>query len=326
MIPLRHRRPSGHILALFVFLIFRLCNGAASPTGFWRDDMDRGNTAKKEHRLFDAATSFEAAVNDAEKSRSSDERLSESLRSLAKVQCDLEKYQQGQAALRRCVALDEHRFGPNGTQTLLDVVDLAAACGELGQYDEADALYQRAQEGMAARYGPYDRNVGVCLVRRGSLLAKQGRFQQAEPIYQQALRLIESQRVKPASRGDFLSRTTVLAPDPVQIGGVLIDLGLVYRREKKFDEAESSFKRAIELFESCYGKSSIKLVVALNDLALVCADQRQYGQAVPLLERSLGIMKSYQPENALLIETRQILEQVTSAQGKLSPGAPTAKR
>jgi tetratricopeptide (TPR) repeat protein len=322
MLPLRRRRFfTGHTLAVSLLLTFRLCNAEDSAAKAWRADMKEGNAAKKEHRLFDAAKFFDAAVKDAEKSGSADERLAESLRSLGRVDCDLEKYQEGQVSLRRCVALDEHRLGINGMQTLLDVVDLAAACGELGQYEEADALYRRAQEGMAARYGPYDRNVGICLVRRGALLAKQGRLQEAESIYQQALRLIGSARVKPHSNASILNGTSILAPDPVQMAGTLVDLGLVYRRERKFEEAESSFKQAIEFFESCYGKSSVKLVVALNDLALVYADQRLYPQAVPLLERSIRIMESSQPDNSLLLESHQILDQVRRAQGKTSPTA-----
>jgi tetratricopeptide (TPR) repeat protein len=300
--------------------------GAEAAAKEWRHDMSAGQKAWEHHQVFDAAKYFESAVREAEQLEPTDSGLADSLSSLAKVRCELGALNEAEALLRRCLALDEQRRGSNDLRTLQDVLDLAGVSGQLDHFAEADALYLRAQAGMAARFGRYDRTVGICLLDRGNLLEKQGRLQEAEPLCEEALRLLDSTRFKPDFRINRRLTSIVEAPNPAEVTGALVDLGLLYRREKKFDKAEPSLKRALEMEEQWYGRKSVRLVAALNDLALVYADQRRYSEAEPLLLRSLKIMKTSDPNHPLLVQTGEILAQVRRAEVKLPDGAPSTIR
>ena len=96
-------------------------------------------------------------------------------------------------------------------------------------------------------------------------------YKKAEQLLQKALR--ESERFGPA--------------DP-RIGTTLNSLGLVYKAERHFAEAEASFRRSLGILEKAYGYDSIDVANVNFNIATVMAEQGKEAASLPNLEKSLA--------------------------------------
>jgi tetratricopeptide (TPR) repeat protein len=75
------------------------------------------------------------------------------------------------------------------------------------------------------------------------------------------------------------------------------DLGQIYLRQRKFDEARPLFTRVLKLKERKYGKDSAELIQPLNDVVRVtCAGGACY-DTIPYLKRLLSIRRRVEPKS-----------------------------
>ncbi|HEX6625933.1 MAG TPA: tetratricopeptide repeat protein [Pyrinomonadaceae bacterium] len=82
------------------------------------------------------------------------------------------------------------------------------------------------------------------LTLRGGQLREAGRYQVALPLLQEALALAE---------GAF-------GPDSLEAADVLNQLGMLGKSDRRFDEAEAAFRRALAIYERTLPPSHPKLV------------------------------------------------------------------
>lgn len=73
-----------------------------------------------------------------------------------------------------------------------------------------------------------------------------------------------------------------------RLGSTLNSLGLVYRAEKKYGEAESSYRRALIIMQTLYGDGTDTANVNFN-LAGVIMDEARPADALPFAGRALAI-------------------------------------
>jgi tetratricopeptide (TPR) repeat protein len=76
------------------------------------------------------------------------------------------------------------------------------------------------------------------------------------------------------------------------VGSTLSNLGLVYRDQGKYVEAEELLKRALAVREKALGASHAYVGATLNNLALVHRDQGKDAEAEGLFERALAIRET----------------------------------
>ncbi len=81
-------------------------------------------------------------------------------------------------------------------------------------------------------------------------------------------------------------------PDDTRVGTTLNSLGLVYRAEKKYSEAESAYRRALVIMNAAYGASVDVGNVNFN-IASVMFDQGHQVEALPNLRTTLGIYERF---------------------------------
>jgi tetratricopeptide (TPR) repeat protein len=77
-------------------------------------------------------------------------------------------------------------------------------------------------------------------------------------------------------------------PRDIRTGSTLNSLGLVYRAEKKYTEAEAAYRRALVIMEAAYGDSIDVGNVNFN-IASVMSDEGHQAEALPNLRRALEI-------------------------------------
>jgi tetratricopeptide (TPR) repeat protein len=76
------------------------------------------------------------------------------------------------------------------------------------------------------------------------------------------------------------------ADDP-RVGTTLNSLGLVYRAENKFGDAETAYRRALAVLQKSYGNDSMDVANVNFNIATVMFDQGHQAGAVSYLQRTL---------------------------------------
>lgn len=87
------------------------------------------------------------------------------------------------------------------------------------------------------------------------------------------------------------------------LGLVLNELGLLYRFQGKFAEAEQMMKRSLAIKEKTLGKNHPDLLLTLNNLVGLYEEHEEYIGIEPLIKRSLDICKQSTEEESICIDT-----------------------
>ena len=87
------------------------------------------------------------------------------------------------------------------------------------------------------------------------------------------------------------------ANDP-HTGTTLNTLGLIYREEKKYSDAEKAFEKALGILEKAYGSDSLDFGNVSYNLATVLMAEGHYDNALPYVQKSQAIyMKILGPQS-----------------------------
>jgi tetratricopeptide (TPR) repeat protein len=76
-------------------------------------------------------------------------------------------------------------------------------------------------------------------------------------------------------------------PEDPRVGTTLNSLGLVYREEKKYADAENSYRKALGILQKAYGNDSIDVANVSYNIATALFDQGHQPAAMPFLQRTL---------------------------------------
>jgi tetratricopeptide (TPR) repeat protein len=110
-------------------------------------------------------------------------------------------------------------------------------------------------------------------------------FDSAILSFRQAYDAAERLKLEQEKRGGPLSLALS------QMSNALRGLGTAHSSQRQYAEAESYYRRALEIRASLHGPNSRHVAHFLNDLALNYREQRRYDEAMPLLERAARIFE-----------------------------------
>ena len=85
--------------------------------------------------------------------------------------------------------------------------------------------------------------------------------------------------------------------DTPKIAAPLNNLGLLYRQEGRYAEAEPLHFRALTITTKAYGKDSREVAITLNCLATLFMAEERYSEAEPVYRRSLEVRRKLLPPN-----------------------------
>jgi tetratricopeptide (TPR) repeat protein len=135
----------------------------------------------------------------------------------------------------------------------------------------------RTAKRMGVRSGYYV----VSLTDMGDFYQKQGDFSRAEGVLERAVHIVE--RGAPADRDHLLPPTGLLA--------------LTCGEHGRFREAESHYKRALEIGEEIWGKGSPQNGVGVYDLGVLYREMGRYDEAERLIKEGLDLCKRADPKD-----------------------------
>jgi tetratricopeptide (TPR) repeat protein len=110
---------------------------------------------------------------------------------------------------------------------------------------------------------------------QGLAAMKAGDYKQAEKLLSQAVQ-----------------QATGFGATDERLSTTLDDLGSLYTKERKFDDARQIYLRVLKLKEELYGKSSIALIAPLNKVVRVTCANGKCSDTTPELKRLLQIRRS----------------------------------
>jgi tetratricopeptide (TPR) repeat protein len=104
-----------------------------------------------------------------------------------------------------------------------------------------------------------------------------------------------------------LKETETFGPKDARRGSTLNSIGLVYRSEKKFSEAEAAFRRALPIMQAAYGDGLDVANIDFN-IAGVLFDEGHAAEALPALQAAHAIYDKFLPPNSPKIGSLICLE------------------
>ena len=293
---------------------------AQPPTGdpkAWKRYQSAGEKALKAKNSLEAERQFALAAAEAEKIRKGEGKLKDSLEDLAPLLVNHRKYDEAQAAYERLCALHAKDLGSNHLKIAECLFGLADAHRFAKRLFEAEEALLRAQAIVDRKTEPtHSARIWV----RGSLAsvhAAQGRFADAEALYKTAIELAENPRVHYKQYADGEIEERRYLPPYRLLGSLRNDLGLLYSEQRRWTEAEDSFKRAQRFYQQGGGKDNSGVALALANLGHAYLKQLKFQEAEAALEQSLSIReKAFASGHPLIAET---LEALAAAQHQRDP-------
>ncbi len=121
---------------------------------------------------------------------------------------------------------------------------------------------------------------------KGSVYFQQRDFMHAEAELRSALKLAEAEK-------QYSSKVT----------RSILGLGILYDAQRRYDEAQQLFERAVQLIEKTAGADHSDLIMPLNYLGALHGIQHHFDRALPYYERVLSIQeRSLGPAQSLTSE------------------------
>ncbi len=153
---------------------------------------------------------------------------------------------------------------------------LAGVQLELGLLQEAEEQYREAHTIAETQLGSNHPESVSELHNIGMLTIKQNKFEDAEPIY-----------------------VAIIAADTIRYGEAspqvvaeMHILAKVQYASGQLDQAEHTLKRALQLREASLGNQHEVVAETLMLLSALLSDKAKYAEAIPLLERSLCLLRA----------------------------------
>jgi tetratricopeptide (TPR) repeat protein len=108
-----------------------------------------------------------------------------------------------------------------------------------------------------------------------------------------------------------------VGPDHPDVASILNNLGLFYKMQRQYVQAEPLYKRALKIEEKNFGPDDTRVTLSLSHLAELYRAQRQYVQAEMIYKRSLAIReKALGPNHPELILELEMLLEFCKIEGK----------
>ncbi|MEK6406476.1 MAG: tetratricopeptide repeat protein [Acidobacteriota bacterium] len=258
-----------------------------------------------------------------------------------------------EALVRRALAIDEQRFGPNHPEVATDLSNLSQLLTATNRLSKAEPLMRRALEICENSLRPEHPDVASALSNMASLLQATNRLAEAEPLMRRALAIGEltlgpndpKVAIRLNNLAQLLQFTNRLAeaeplmqralaideqsfgPDHPNVARDLNNLGQLLQDTNRLTEAEPLLRRVVDIFETTFGTDDPNVAAALNNLGVLLLATKRLAEAEPLLRRALAIdEESLGPDHSKVATRLSNLAQVLQATNRLAQAEPLMRR
>jgi tetratricopeptide (TPR) repeat protein len=192
------------------------------------------------------------------------------------------------SCFRQAIAAYESSYGPNHPRTGLIWDNLGAALVGKQDWVQAERAFRRALAILEAALGPDHPDVAQALSNLSAALKNLGQFNQALAVLERSQAIYENT----GSRENLIASFT-----EENFGEVLLKLG-------RLDAALAHALHALAIREHLLNSQHPYLAESLVLVGQIRLDRNEAAQALPLLERAVGILEKHGSDPALLAQGR----------------------
>jgi tetratricopeptide (TPR) repeat protein len=156
------------------------------------------------------------------------------------------------------------------------------------EFKQAEPMYQRALNLEQQILGPNDKDVYVHKANLAQFYCDESKSELALPLFKEALQA--------SQKDDPESHQTVLIHNR---------LGNYYREQKKFEEAENSFRQAFDILTKCPEKDEMEIAENGAALSDVLDKEGKPEQAKEICESTINRLTKSNDKQALLLVLKQ---------------------
>jgi tetratricopeptide (TPR) repeat protein len=280
-------------IALFIILLAVESCHADEPLKGWSDWLNEGEALRSSASYPAAAHAFREALVIAERSVVTDRQLVQLHSALAGAYAETGRFLESEGEYRRALALVKRTEGPVSLNYAVLLASMAILPTQTGNREEVIALLREA---IAAnvRIGDSE-NITVVRECLAQILRKEKRYQEEEPLLLDAVTDLTKQKAEnPALMAAALTNLGVLRFDQERyeesinlqeksirvwemasgtvhpsLVAPLNGLAAAYVRVGRFDDADVTYQRAIDICRKTVGADPIEYAVLLKNYALV---------------------------------------------------------
>jgi tetratricopeptide (TPR) repeat protein len=280
------------IASLIILLAVRGCH-ADEPSKGWSEWLNEGEALRSSGSYPAAAHAFREALGIAVRSDVTDRQLAELHSALAGAYAETGQFLESEGEYRRALALVKRTEGQVSLNYAVLLASMAILPTQAGNRDEVIALLREAIA-ASVRIG-YTENTIITRECLAQILRKEKRYQEEEPLLLDALGDLTKQKAAdPALMAVALANLAVLRFDQERyeesinlqeksirvwemasgkvhpsLVAPLNGLAAAYVRVGRFDDAEVTYQRAIDICRKTVGADPIEYAVVLKNYALV---------------------------------------------------------
>jgi tetratricopeptide (TPR) repeat protein len=240
----------------------------------WDNHMKAGIKAYEIGRYPEAEREFRAALSQAEKlnkgkeDKVSSDRLLLSLNFLGGALQQLGKYAEAEQITRRAVTLIEAVREENDPEIAVMLNNLGLFLGEQGKYEEAEDVHRRVLQWRERFLGAKHSDVAVSLINLGRVQYEQEEWVNAKQSFDRAFVILTD--IPEEQRTDEQYEYLVMCAN---------NLALIYVEEKKYDQAEQFYLKAMEILTALKGPQHPDLVGYLKNYAKLLRTMNRVAEA-----------------------------------------------
>ena len=197
------------------------------------------------------------------------------------------KFEEAEHIYKRIYESRKKAFGDMHPSIPSILHNLAGVYLEMGRYDEAGELFRKGIEITKNTLGKEHPSLAVYLDSYATFNQFIGRYEEAERLFKQALQIAEKN-----SHYTNINNLDALRPERI-----FSNLGVIYRRMGKYDEAEIFYKKAIHGIKETFGDSYPMMTVPLQGLAVIYYEKGMIDEAENLFKKIFEIRKEKFGEN-----------------------------
>lgn len=221
------------------------------------------------------------------------------------------QFSEAEPLIRRILAIDEARLGPNHPNVSTGLINLAILLHTTNHSGEAEQLMRKALSIDEAHFGSNHPEVAACLSTLGGLLDEVERSSEAEPLLRRALQIDMEH----------------LGPDHPTIAVRLNNLGGALANMNQIQEAEKHYRQALQLDEAHLGPNHPDVAIRLNNLAHLLHTADQFSEAEPLYRRAVAINEAvFSPEHPRVSSSLSNLASLLQETSRAEEAEPIMRR
>jgi tetratricopeptide (TPR) repeat protein len=223
----------------------------------------------------------------------------------------LAEWSRAEPLMRRALAMDERKFGPEHEYVAIRLNNLAKLLQATNRLAEAEPLLRRALAMDEKKFGPEHPNIAIRLNNLAQLLQATNRLEEAEPLLWRALAMDEQS----------------FGPEHPNIARDCNNLAQLLQATNRLAEAEPMYRRALAIWEASLGADHPNVATALNDLAQFLQATNRLAQVEPMYRRALEINElSYGQDHPAVAISLGCIAHLLRVTNRLAEAEPLMRR